>query len=181
LGPVFGVVGGDPNEFGMRPVLGDAFVIRTTAGTSDLLTDYHLIVNTFMQGQDTVELQQGEETFTAKIVAISPDPHVALLRIQGTFNPLTISLRVPKPGETVTLSPMTPGTARSAAVIPYGGPGGSTHLTFSVAVPNFEDGSPVLDSAHRVVGIAEPSSQFQAHEVGFAGFVAAACAAVASC
>jgi hypothetical protein len=178
---VFGVLGGDPNEFGMRPVLGDAFVIRTTAETSDLLTDYHLILNTFMQRQDTVELQQGEETFTAKIVAVSPDPHVALLRIQGTFKALPISPRVPKPGETVILSPMTPGTARSAAVIPYSGLGGSTHLTFSVAVPTVDDGAPVLDSANRVVGIAEPSSQFHAQAVGFAGFVGTACAAVASC
>jgi putative serine protease PepD len=169
------------NEFGVRDLRGYAFVISTTAGTSDLLTDYHLIVDNYMQGKDTVDLQHGERTFTAKVIAVSPDPHVALLRIDGAWHPLAISPTSPRAGDTVTVGPFPPDASRQAAVIAYTGPGGATHLTFSVEVPSLGDGTPVLDSSGRVVGIAEPTSQFRAGGVGFAVPIPSACAAVAAC
>lgn len=157
---------------------GYAFVIRSGAGTSFLLTDYHLVVADFMRGYRTVDLRRGDQTFTATIIAVSPDPHVALLRISGVYPALTISPARPRSGATVTVGEPGSRAARPAAVIDYSGPGGDKHLTFSVEVSNGDDGEPVLNSADQVVGIAEPTSQHGTQGVGFAVRIWQACQAV---
>jgi S1-C subfamily serine protease len=176
---VFGVVGGAADEFGLRDVRGYAFVVRSTGGTTDLLTDYHLIAAPYLAGERTVDLQRGGDTYSAQIVTVSPDPHVALLRMNGTFEALPTSPRPPAAGDAVTL--FSGGAMRHAAVVPYAGRGGAVHLTFSVEVPNGDAGAPVLDGVGAVVGVADPSAPFGASGIGFAVPIAAACAAVEDC
>lgn len=180
-GPVFEVLGTDTNEFGQESTKGFAFVVRTAAGSSDLLTDYQLIVGGYLDGNQTVDLRRGEQTSTATVVAVSPDPHVALLRIRGEYPPFAIGHSAPRPPDTVVVDPLPPGGTRRAAMVAYDGRGGSDHLTFSVAVPALGDGAPVLDAHGRVVGMAEPSSPFGAAGVGFAVPINTACEAVAGC
>ena len=180
-GSVFQVLGTDANELGQRPTKGFAFVVRTAAGSSDLLTDYQLIVEGYLNGNQTVDLQRGGQTFTAAVVAVSPDPHVALLRIQGEYPPFPIGHATPRPHDTVIVDPLPPAGARAAAMVAYEGRGGTDHLTFSVSVPTTGAGAPVLDSGSRVVGMAEPSAPFNVPGVGFAVPIGTACAAVAAC
>jgi hypothetical protein len=178
---VFGVAGGDVDEFGLRELRGYAFVVRSADGVTDLLTDYGLIVDAYLQENATVDLQRGTQTYTAQVVMVSPDPHVALLRINGNVEPLPISSLPPASGDPVLLFTAT--GFRPAAVVPYAGRGAAAHLTFSVEVSNRGGGAPVLDGEGAVVGIAEPTAQFglAAHGVGFAQSIAAACAALAAC
>lgn len=167
------------DAFGQRPRRGYAFVIRTGPGTSDLLTDYHLVVQGFMDGDRSVELQHNGQAFAATIVAVSPEPHVALLRMAGTYSAFAMSLTEPAPGDTVVV--FGPPTQEHAAVLAYSGPGSTSHLAFSVEVPNVDDGAPVLDSTGKVVGMAEPTSQFAVSGIGFAVPIVAACRAVGAC
>lgn len=157
---------------------GYAFVIRSGEGSSLLLTDYHLVVADYMPGYRTVDLRRGDQTFTATIVAVNPDPHVALLRIRGVYPALPISPLRPRPGATATVGEPGSGIAERAAVLDYSGPGGDNHIAFSVEVSNGDDGKPVLDSADRVIGIAEPTAQHGVQGVGFAVPIASACQAV---
>ena len=180
-GSVFQVLGTATNELGQEPTKGFAFVVRAAAGSSDLLTDYNLIVGGYLDGNQTVDLQRGDQTFTATVVAVNPDPHVALLRIQGEYPPFAIGHATPRPRDTVVIDPLPPGGPRRAATVGYDGRGGSDHLTFSVAVPAPGAGAPVLDAGGRVVGMAEPSSPFGSAEVGFAVPINTACGAVAGC
>lgn len=180
-GSVFGIVGSDEDEFGVRAIRGYAFVVRASGGTSDLLTDYYMVSERFLNGTDTIELRQGARTVAAKIVLISPDPHVAKLRIDGTYPVLPVATARPLSGDLVTLGLETNGATRSAEVVSYSGSGGASHLTFSIEVPNVDDGAPILDSAGRVVGIAEPTAHFPVQAVGFAIPIAQACQAVAAC
>lgn len=177
----FEVLGDEMDVFGNRARRGYAFVIHTRSQTSDLLTDYYMIAQAYMQGVDTVDLQRGDQTFTAKILAVGSDSHVALLRISGTYPSLPISATTPKPGDTVTVGETTSSSARRTAVVPYTGAGGAGHLTFSVEIPNVDDGLPVLNSAGRVVGIAEPTSLYRVAGVGFAVPILQACQAVGAC
>lgn len=180
-GSTFAVLGDDMDAFGNRPRRGYAFVIHTGSQTSDLLTDYQLIVASYLQGTGTVDLQRGDQTFTATVVAVSPEPHVALLRVSGLYPSLPISATAPKPGDTVTVGEPASGVARHAAVVANSGPGGSSHLTFSVEVANPDDGTPVLNSAGQVVGLAEPTSPYHVQGVGFAIPILSACMAVGAC
>lgn len=177
----FEVLGGEIDVFGNRSPRGLAFVIRTGPQSSDLLTDYHLVVESYTQGNDTVDLQQGDETFTARIVTVSSDPHVALLRVNGVYPSLVISATAPKVGDRVTVGELTWQSARNAAVVAYSGPGGAVHLAFSVAIPNVDDGAPVVNGAGRVVGIAEPTPPYSVDGVGLAIPILSACLAVNAC
>ncbi|MDA8302464.1 MAG: hypothetical protein M0005_13215 [Actinomycetota bacterium] len=177
----FEVLGNEMDVFGNRSLRGYAFVIHTGSQTSDLLTDYYLVAQTYMQGVDTVDLQRGDQTFTAKVVAVGSDCHVALLRISGTYPSLPISVATPKAGDTVTVGEATSITARHAAVVAYSGTGEVSHLTFSVEVSNVDDGLPVLNPAGRVVGIAEPTSLYRVSGAGFAVPILQACRAVGAC
>lgn len=177
----FQILGDSVNEFGDRSVRGYAFVIRADDDTSLLLTDYHLLLEDSLAARRTVNLRRGEQTFTATIVAVSPDPHVALLRISGTYPALPISSKRPRGGTTVTVEEPSSSSAQHAAVLDYSGRGGESHLTFSVEVSDSDDGVPVLNSAGEVVGMAEPTSQFAAQGVGFAVPIMAACQAVSAC
>lgn len=180
---VFGVSGDVTDEFGGRPVRGLAFAVRSGQGVTDLLTDYYLVADQYLQGNRNLFLQQGEASYAAEIVAVSPDPHVALLRIRAKVDPLPISWVQVKPGDMVTVGALTTSATRQAAVVAYSGPGSAAHLTFSVEVSSAGAGGPVLDAHGKVIGIAEPTSQFGAgaRGIGFAIPVASACAAVAAC
>jgi hypothetical protein len=169
---------GSIDGYGTRERRGYAFVVRSGGGASILLTDYHLVVNDFMQGYRTVDLRRGDQTFSATVIAVSPDPHVALLPIRGVYPALPISPARPGRGATVSLGELASSTARPAAVLDYSGPGAEKHLAFSIIVSNHEDGEPVLNAANQVVGIAEPTSEHGAPGVGFAVPIRSACQAV---
>jgi hypothetical protein len=177
----FEVLSDEMDIFGNRARRGYAFVIHTGSQTSDLLTDYYMIAQAYMQGVDTVDLQRGDQTFTARVVAVGSDSHVALLRISGTYPVLPISAATPKSGDTVTVGETTSSTPRRTAVVAYSGADGASHLTFSVEVSNVDDGLPVLDSAGRVVGIAEPTSLYRVGGVGYAVPILRACQSVGAC
>lgn len=177
---VFGVGTDAVDEFGVHGVRGYAFVVSSRDGVSGLLTDYDLIVSSYLTGQRTVYLRYDTQTYAARVVAVSPDPHVALLRLNGTWTPLPVARTVPALGDAVTVGRFTAEGPRRASVIDYTGPGGVTHLTFSVDVPVAEDGAPVLNAAGEVVGVAEPTVQFgpAATGVGFALPIEAVCTAI---
>lgn len=178
----FEVLGGGVDEVGNPARRGYAFVVHSGPRSSDLLTDYHLVVSDYVQGYDKVQLRRGVQTFTAKVVAVSPDPHVALLRIDGTYPSLAISATRPAVGDSVTLGePGSSAVTLTAAVVPHVGPGGRSHLMFSIEVGARDDGDPVLNEAGQVVGIAEPSTPFGDAGVGYAIPILAACLSVKAC
>lgn len=169
------------DEFGNETRRGYAFVIHTSSQTSELLTDYDLVVDALRQGNDKVDLDHGGQSFTATVLAVTTEPHVALLRIPGEFPSLSISVSTPKTGDTVTLGEPGSSGLRDGAVVAYSGRGSAEHLTFSVEVPDVDDGAPVLNSAGKVVGIAEPSTPFHVSGIGFAMPILRACQAVGVC
>lgn len=178
----FEVLGGGVDEIGNPARRGYAFVVHSGPRSSELLTDYNLVVGDYMQGYDKVQLRHGVQTFTAKVVAVSPDPHVALLRIDGTYPSLAISATRPAVGDSVTLGePGSSAVTLTAAVVPHLGPGGRSHLMFSIEVGARDDGDPVLNKAGQVVGIAEPSTPFGDATVGYAIPILAACLSVKAC
>lgn len=177
----FEVLGDGMDIFGNRARLGYAFVIHTGSETSDLVTDYYMLSQAYMQGVDTVDLQSGDQIFTAKIIAVGSDCHVALLRISVARPSLPVSAATPRAGDTVTVGETASRTARHTAVMASSGPDSGTHLTFSLQISNDEDGLPVLNSAGQVVGIAEPTSLYRVDGVGYAVPILQACQAVAAC
>lgn len=180
-GSTFSVLGPDRDESGHRARLGYAFVVHTGPTSSDLLTDYGLVAGAYARGARTVDLGNADTSLRATIVAVSPDPHVALLRIAGRFPALPIAAVAPRAGDTVVLGEDGDIPAPRATVVAHTLPGLPSHLTFNVGVDNRDDGTPVLDLAGRVVGIAEPSAPFGTDRLGYAVPIATGCLAVRAC
>ncbi len=158
---------------------GYAFAVRSSSGSSVVLTDYHLLVAAYLTGERTVTLADGGHTLTGRVVAVSPEPHVARIIAPEALATLSVARAPARLGDRVTVGVAGGGGAVSGRVVTYRGPGGSTHLAFTAEVPPGLDGAPVLDADGHVVGIAEPTEQFpQAGGIGFAVPIAAACAAV---
>ena len=135
----------------------------------------------YMNGIDTVYLRRRGQEFTAKVIAVGPDCHVALLQISGTYPSLPVSAAIPKAGDTVTLGEATSGTKKQVALVANSDAAGTSHLTLSLEVTSVDDGLPVLDTAGRVVGIAEPTMLYRVAGVGFAVPMLQACQAVGAC
>lgn len=177
----FEVLGAEMDIFGNRVRRGYAFVIHSSPQNSYLLTDFYMIAQAYMNGIDTVYLRRRGQEFTAKVIAVGPDCHVALLQISGTYPSLPVSPAIPKAGDTVTLGEATSGTKKQAALVAYSDAAGTSHLTLSLEVSSVDDGLPVLDTAGRVVGIAEPTMLYRVGGVGFAVPMLQACQAVGAC
>lgn len=177
---VFEIVGDPADEFGVRSHRGWAFVVRAASGTSDLITDYFLVVDGFMHGDDTVCLRRGVQEFTSRILAVNPESHLVMLRVGGIYPALPVGSSAPAPGQTVTLLSAPAGSPVPAEVLAYPGPGAG-HLTFTIEVSQVDDGAPVLNTAGQVVGIAEPTFQFGVRGVGFAVPIAVACSSLGAC
>ncbi len=157
---------------------GFAFAVRVGAGSTTLVTDYHLLVSAYLGGERSVVLALDGRVVSGRIVAVSPEPHVARIVVAATLPVLTVARSRPRPGDLLTVGvPTTPPVA--GRVISYAGPGGRAHLVFTADVAARLAGAPVLDSAGQVVGVAEPTDQFPgAVGIGFAVPIDTACAAV---
>ncbi|HEX2895705.1 MAG TPA: trypsin-like peptidase domain-containing protein [Marmoricola sp.] len=180
-GSTFTVLGSSRDESGRRTRVGYAFVIRSGPESSDLLTDYNLVVERYAEGDRTADVANGEESFRATIVAVSPDPHVALLRVGGRFPALPIAPEGTRPGDTVLVGEDGEVAAPRATVVAHIARGRPSHITFTIPVDGRDDGTPVLDLRGRVVGIAEPSAPFGTDRLGFAIPIMSGCVAVHAC
>ncbi len=157
---------------------GYAFAVRAGPGSAVLLTDYHLLVATYLAGQRSVIVAVDGHTLTGQVVAVAPEPHVARIVIHATLRSLSVARTAPRPGDLVTVRA---GGRRGLVgrVTVFRGPGGRSHLAFTASVPPELDGAPVLNASQQVVGIAEPTEQFAgATGIGFAVPISSACAAV---
>jgi S1-C subfamily serine protease len=157
---------------------GQAFVVRTSAGRSYLLTDFYLIADRYLAGEHTVTVSDGTRFETGRVMATDTDEHAALVRVEVVLPPLRLAAEPPAPGERVTVRGVD-GVSVSGVVLDYPGRGGPDHLAFSAVVPAGLAGAPVMNPSGEVVGMAEQSDAATAADgIGLAVPIADACRAV---
>jgi|GEM_PF-1153155 len=160
---------------------GTAFVIASSAGTSSLLTNYHVVAQLFTGGGRTVSLQHDSQRFTARIAKVDKDNDLALLESTEKFPALGAATQQVPTGAPVVVVGAPLGLAQSvttgvvsAVRSDFPGEGGRTYIQFSAPINPGNSGGPVVDAQKKVVGIASAKAT-DSEGIGLAIPISVAC------
>ncbi|HZS14547.1 MAG TPA: S1C family serine protease [Candidatus Dormibacteraeota bacterium] len=165
--------------------LGTGWVFAASGGSSQLLTNYHVISDVWESGGRSVRLLQGDATYQATITKVDSDADLAVLSTPNTFPVLqreTAAVAVGDPVLVVGSSLGFEGTVSSGLVSGFRTEDGHDLVQFSAPVSPGNSGGPVVDRAGRVIGITELKIVTSGAEgLSFAIPVATACKTVLTC
>lgn len=162
--------------------LGTAFVISSSAGKSNLLTDFHVVADVWNAGQHQVTLrQEGRPQLTGTITKVDTSADLALIQAESALPALTRASASPVVGDPVVVvgSPLgLDGTVSTGIVSALR----DAFLQFSAPVSPGSSGGPVVDRAGHVLGIARAKEVGTGAEgLSFATPIAVACATLSAC
>jgi putative serine protease PepD len=145
-----------PSVFTIRTSydLGSAFVADSTATSATLITNFHVVQQTWDAGGRQVEALRSDQTYAGTIVRIDRADDLAAIRVATSLPQLPLQLTLPKVGQSVLAfgSPEgLQGTVSSGIVsaIRQG------YIQFSAPISPGSSGGPVVDLKGQVVGVSE--------------------------
>ncbi|MER7008406.1 trypsin-like peptidase domain-containing protein [Dactylosporangium sp. NPDC000555] len=151
-------------------------------GGTDLITNYHVVAESYQRGEKNVSLERTDQRFPAKIVEVHPDKDLAVLRTDEEFTRLVPASAVPKVGEPVLVigSPLgLEDTVTTGVVSAFRTLGGESLMQFDAAINPGNSGGPVFNAKKEVVGVATLKAQ-QAEGIGLAIPISVVCDTVPS-
>ena len=137
--------------------LGSGWVAHSDRGGADIITNFHVVAETFDGGVTGVTVTQGDRSLSGEITRIDREDDLAVVHVSEPLKALPVAARRPKIGTPVMDlgSPLgLTGTVSVGIVSAYRSIFGSDYLQFSAAISPGNSGGPVVDSRGRVVGIA---------------------------
>jgi putative serine protease PepD len=142
------VSGNFPNES-----QGSGFALRATASSSLIVTNYHVVQNTWELGGRAVSVKQDAGTFPATIEAVNSAYDLAVVRVSVSFPVLPAASQRPRAGDSVLVIGSPFGLEGSvstgvASGMRFG------YLQFSAPISPGSSGGPVLNMEGDVVGVA---------------------------
>lgn len=162
--------------------LGSGFVVRSSAGSSALVTNFHVVADGWVNGRRTVRIRQDDRTYEGRVTAVAPADDLAIVEVAVTLPALTRAATEPAVGEPVLVvgSPLgLGGSVASGIVSAYRTEGGVRYLQFSAPISPGNSGGPVVDRRGRVVGVATAKAVAPGAEgLSFAIPVSRVCAAL---
>jgi putative serine protease PepD len=165
--------------------LGTGWVFSSSGGSSQLVTNYHVISDVWKTGGRTVHLRQGDATFPATIAKVDVDADLALLSTAASFPPLereTGQVPIGDPVLVVGSSLGLEGSVSSGLVSGFRNDAGHDLVQFSAPVSPGNSGGPVVDRAGRVIGVTELKIVTAGAEgLSFAIPIATVCKTVVTC
>ncbi|HLG91830.1 MAG TPA: S1C family serine protease [Acidimicrobiales bacterium] len=164
---------------------GTAWVASSSGGASTLVTNFHVVETEWDGGGRTVQLVQGQSTYSGTVVAVAGTADLAAIRVGMAFPVLATSQGLPSPGDPVVVigSPLgLGGSVVNGIVSAVQTIGDQTYIQFSAPISPGSSGSPVIDGSGKVTGIAEAKVVAAGAEgLGFAIPVGTTCSTVLSC
>lgn len=148
-GSVFTVVSGRGS--------GSGFVVKASAGTSWVVTNFHVVSDGYLNGDRSVEVTRGNLTYPGEVVDASESNDLAVIRVRRALPALTLVKERPAIGDAVLVlgSPLgLGGTVTSGIVSSFRQYEGLAYLQFSAPISPGNSGGPVVDADGRVVGVA---------------------------
>lgn len=136
---------------------GSGFVVSDDQGHADLVTNFHVVADTYDNGGRTVRVVRGDLTYTGHIARVSQLHDLALITIPASEPTLPISRQRPAIGAPLLVlgSPLgLGGTVTSGIVSAYRTQDGLSYMQFSAPISPGNSGGPVLDEHGAVVGVA---------------------------
>jgi S1-C subfamily serine protease len=165
--------------------LGSAWVARSGPAGSDLVTNFHVVADTWKAADVTVQVEQGDRTVSGTITRVDRANDLAMIHVADRLPALTTAAARPQLGETVMAvgSPLGLGGSVSIGVVSrLGSVDGSDYVQLSAPISPGNSGGPVLDRHGRVVAVAAAKFVGQGIEgVAFAIPVQTVCITVVVC
>jgi S1-C subfamily serine protease len=137
--------------------LGSAWVAHSDASGSELVTNFHVIAESWSSGNAKVDVRRDDRTLPGTIVRVDPANDLAVIRVTQRWTALTSVADRPKLGTTVMAvgSPLgLSGTISIGVVSGFRSLDGSDYIQFSAPISPGNSGGPVVDGRGRVVGVA---------------------------
>src|SRR2546425_8017577 len=142
--------------------LGSGWVAHSDASSSEIVTNFHVVAETWSNGTATVQVRQGDHTSAGTIVRVDRNDDLAVIHVARHLTALIPAAQRPKLGTTVMAvgSPLgLDGTISIGVVSGYRSLGGSNYLQFTAAISPGNSGGPGVGPRGRSVGPrpAEPA------------------------
>lgn len=174
-----------PSVFRVRAgeFTGTAFAVSEANGRTSLFTNFHVVEETFGDGERQVTLERGNTRINATIVKVDQDKDLALLRANREIKALGIAAGDVKSGQQVLVAgaplgledSVTTGVI-SALRTTEDGP----TIQFDAPINPGNSGGPVVNSSRQVVGIATAKAR-DAEGIGLAIPIEVACETLGAC
>jgi putative serine protease PepD len=166
-------------------VLGSGWVVRSDAGGSELLTNFHVVEDAWNSGAVTVDVRQADRTMRGTVVRVDRGDDLAIVHVQARLAALKTLDARPALGAAVMAvgSPMGLGGTVSIGVISgFRSLGGSDYIQFSAPISPGNSGGPIVDRDGHVMAVATAKLVGDGAEaLGFGIPVQTACAVLVAC
>jgi putative serine protease PepD len=176
-----------PSVFRVRAgdFTGTAFAVgQTDDGETNLFTNYHVIEETFTNGDKRVSLERGNTRIDATIIKVNERRDLALLRAERDIKGLGLAAGEVKPGQQVVVvgAPLGLDDSVAAGVISAYRPDDAAGPTiqFDAPINPGNSGGPVVNASKQVVGIATAKAR-DAEGIGLAIPIQTACETLEVC
>jgi putative serine protease PepD len=136
---------------------GSGWVAHSDVSGSDVVTNYHVVVDSFSAGVAAVQVRRGDRTIDGMVVRVDVSDDLAVVHVSVRLPALVPAPGRPQLGATVMAigSPLgLDGTVTLGVVSGFRSLEGSDYIQFSAPISPGNSGGPVIDSRGRVVAVA---------------------------
>ena len=136
--------------------LGSGFVVSSAGGTSQLLTNYHVVEPVYASGGRSVTVRRGDTSYDGDIIDVSQADDLAVITVHEQLPALHLESKHAAIGSPVLVlgSPNgLAGTVTSGIVSSYRDLDNANFLQFSAPISPGNSGGPVLDETGGVLGV----------------------------
>jgi putative serine protease PepD len=136
---------------------GSGWVAHVSASGSDIVTNFHVVANTWAAGSATVQVRRRDRSIGGTVVRVDARDDLAVIHVNERLPALASALARPALGSAVMAvgSPLgLDGTVSLGVVSGFRSLEGSDYIQFSAPISPGNSGGPVIDSHGRVVAVA---------------------------
>jgi putative serine protease PepD len=165
--------------------LGSGFVVQSSDGTSNIVTNFHVVADVWSAGGRTVTVDLRNGSVLGTIARVSEDNDLALVTVASTLPVLGTSAGNPSVGDPVLVagSPRgLEGSVTSGIVSALRSFGNAPYVQISAPTSPGNSGGPVVDRSGKVLGVVTMKDIGPGVEgLTFAIPVSRVCAALSAC
>ncbi|GAB3244157.1 S1C family serine protease [Kineosporia babensis] len=136
---------------------GSAWVVSANADGSELITNYHVVKDTWRSGGRTVQIVRDDAEYTGTIDQVEQSADLAVVSVEEKLPVLPIAAKKPAVGDPVLVlgSPLgLGGTVTSGIVSAFRTEDGEREMQFSAPISPGNSGGPVINLRGEVIGVS---------------------------
>jgi putative serine protease PepD len=161
--------------------VGSGFAMRSTAGTTDIVTDFHVVATDWKTPKKQVKVRQPGVDLVGTITKVDPTADLAIVQVKASLPVLARAPGVPAAGDPVLVvgSPLRLANTVSTGIVSAVR---DEFVQFSAPVSPGNSGGPVVDRSGHVIGVTRAKESGNGVEgLSFAIPVAVVCTSLAVC